>query len=265
MEVKLNYHDEFQQLSSSQVFSDQNRDINLPFIKDARIFSDTTLYLQDISHWRCPGSTLIIDTERPPHITNQSTRKLIRNFLRDQPCCDIFLRVVTDYLGIKQARPVVLGTQRVVPLNGTTRRPANWIFAHHLSDFYTDQHHPHSSFLNFDCNGKCLQLQVPFKETYIRKKLLMAQQMAELTYLIMKGLSETFGMAVIKPRKEVFARMDHYLQKPALPVKPLDETFIGLSARLFVTLSESFFDESLMSMEEATHKLKKMSNNLELM
>ena len=130
MEVKLNYYDEFQQLSSSQVFSDQNRDINLPFIKDARIFSDTTLYLQDISHWRCPGSTLIIDTERPPHITNQSTRKLIRNFLRDQPCCDIFLRVVTDYLGIKQARPVVLGTQRVVPLNGTTRRPANWIFAH---------------------------------------------------------------------------------------------------------------------------------------
>ncbi|WP_235031123.1 hypothetical protein [Pediococcus acidilactici] len=93
----------------------------------------------------------------------------------------------------------------------------------------------------------------------------MAQQMAELTYLIMKGLSETFGMAVIKPRKEVFARMDHYLQKPALPAKPLDETFIGLSARLFVTLSESFFDESLMSMEEATHKLKKMSNNLELM
>ena len=43
MEVKLNYYDEFQQLSSSQVFSDQNRDINLPFIKDARIFSDTTL------------------------------------------------------------------------------------------------------------------------------------------------------------------------------------------------------------------------------
>lgn len=42
MEVKLNYYDEFQQLSSSQVFSDQNRDINLPFIKDARIFSDTT-------------------------------------------------------------------------------------------------------------------------------------------------------------------------------------------------------------------------------
>lgn len=71
MEVKLNYYDEFQQLSSSQIFSDQNRDINLPFIKDARIFSDTTLYLQDISHWRCPGSTLIIDTERPPHITNQ--------------------------------------------------------------------------------------------------------------------------------------------------------------------------------------------------
>ncbi|MCC3236390.1 hypothetical protein LLE95_01665, partial [Pediococcus acidilactici] len=86
MEVKLNYYDEFQQLSSSQIFSDQNRDINLPFIKDARIFSDTTLYLQDISHWRCPGSTLIIDTERPPHNTNESTRKLILNFLRNQPC-----------------------------------------------------------------------------------------------------------------------------------------------------------------------------------
>ncbi|KAF0424625.1 hypothetical protein GBO86_09200 [Pediococcus acidilactici] len=265
MEVKLNYYDEFQQLSSSQVFSDQKRNLNLPFIKNAQIFSETTLYLQDISHWRCPGSTLIIDTERPPHITNQSTRKLIRNFVRTQPCRDLFLRVMSDYLGIKQARPVVLGTQRVVPLTGTTRRPADWAFVHHLTDFYADQQHPHSSFLNFNCHGKCLQLQVPFKEAFIRNKLLKAQRVAELTYLIMKGLSEALGMAAIKPRKEVFSRVDHCLQGDRLPSEPLDETLIELAARLFVTLSESFFDESLMSMEEATHKLKKMSSNLELM
>lgn len=253
MELKLNYYDEFQQLSSKQIFTDRNpQNWNLPLIKNAKICGDTTVYLHDISAWNIPGETLIIDTERPPHTTDQSTRKLIRDFLRSQPCRDVFIRMMTDHLNITQARPIVFGTFRVVPLNGTTRGSADWVFAHRLRDLYADPEDSRFSFLNFDDGKKSLQVHVPFTESMICSKLTKAQHISELTYDLMQGFADIFGMTVLKPKNEVSCQIDRRIQTKEHPeLLPIDETLIDLAAHLFTIASEILLDGPVISTKAA--------------
>ena len=258
MELKLNYYDEFQQLSSKQIFTDKNRNNwKLPFIKNAKICGDTTIYLHDISDWDVPGETLIIDAERPPHTTDQSTQKLIRNFLRSQPCRDIFIRMMTDHLNITQARPIVFGTFRVVPLGGTTRGSADWVFAHRLKDLYRNPEDESSSFLNFNDGNKSLQILVPFTEYKICSKLTKAKHISELTYDLMQGFADIFGMTVLKPKNEVSCQIDHRIQTIEHPeLLEIDETLVDVAAHFFTITSEVLLDSPVISTKVAKQLLK---------
>lgn len=252
MELKLNYYDEFQQLSSQQVFTDDsNSEWTLPLIPNAKVYGETTVYMHDISKWKVPGETLIIDTDRPPHTTNQSTRKLIREFLRSQPCRDIFVRMMTDHLDITQSRPIVFGTFRMVPLSGTTRGLSDWIFVHHLKDLYVDPDDPNFSLLNFDFNGRHLQLRVPFSESSINNKLTKAKLISEFTYDLFQSFATIFGMSVVKPKDEVTFRIDNRLKSLEIPEMTIDEVLVDLLAHLFTISSEIVLDEAILSTNAA--------------
>ncbi|KRN93213.1 hypothetical protein [Pediococcus stilesii] len=252
MELQLNYYDQFQQLSSQQTFSDNCiEEWNLPLIPNARIYGETTIYMHDISKWRIPGNTLIIDTDRPPHTANQSTRKLIRDFLRSQPCRDIFVRMMTDHLGITHSRPIVFGTFRSVPLSGTTRGLSDWVFVHHLKDLYTDPEDDSFTMLNFDCNGRHLQLRVPFTETSISKKLMKATQISKFTYTLLDSFATIFGMSVIKPEDEVTFQIDHRLKNIEIPEMAIEEVLVDLLAHLFTISSEIVLDDPILSTSAA--------------
>lgn len=90
MEVKLNYYDEFQQLSSSQVFSDQNRDINLPFIKDARIFSDTTFICKILAIGAAPVLPWLLTPNDLPILLINQLENLSVTFYATSPVATSF-------------------------------------------------------------------------------------------------------------------------------------------------------------------------------
>jgi hypothetical protein len=248
MELKLNYYNQYQQLSSQQVFSDACASMwNLPLVENAKINSETSIYLHDISEWKVPGNTLIIDTERPPHTTNRTTRTLIHNFLRSQPCRDIFIRMMTDHLDITTSRPIVFGTFRIVPLSGTTRNCSNWVFVQHLKDVYASAEDENNSILTFDNRGYNLHIEVPFSENKICNKLSNAQRISELTYALMQGFADIFGMTVLKPKDEVFQNIDNRVKKVDIPHTSIDEMLADLAAHLFTIASEIVLDDTVLS------------------
>ena len=243
MNFTLNYYNECQQLSAHHIFTDDSpHDWSIPLIKDAKICYETTLYLKDISTWNIPGKTLIIDSLRPPITTNKSTSSLIKNFLKRQPCREIFLRMMTDHFDIYKNRPIVFGTFRCIPIKKISRNQSDWAFVHHVKDFYPDNKLKKSTFLVFDNNGKSIHVQVPCSEYSIKKQLKNAQKISELTYYVLNNFTNIFGMSIIRPQHEVKSKIDFRITSIDRPKGDINELLIDLLAHLY-TISKEIIEK----------------------
>ncbi|WP_353989501.1 hypothetical protein ABVF11_07250 [Pediococcus argentinicus] len=253
MNLYLDFLDHQKQLISSRTIS-SHQDIicDIPLIEDTQICAKTTLYLHDISTWKTPGKTLVFDKVRGFHQTTLSTRSLINHFIKTTDVSFVLMKAFCDHLNVNHAIPFVMGNLRLVPLSGTSKRPAHWIMAHQLHDLHTDNQRPEYSVATFEGRQR---IHIPVPEKTITTRLVKARKILDFQYSLLGDLCSSFNLTKLLPEDKYLSPIDHRITCTEQRDKPCRETLIDLLAHLHCNTNSLLFGESGFTVKETIKML----------